>query len=68
MLDKVMDYLGTTVTIEESMVSGDTSVSDPIGKTGLGCGGESSQNWNAHLLTYPEEVSGDRSPLTFLTW
>ena len=68
MFDGRKSSLGTTVTIEESMVSGDTSVSDPIGNTGLGCGDKSSQNWKGHILTYPEEVLRDRSPLTVLTW
>ena len=33
--------LGITVTREDSMVSGDTSGSDPTGSKGLGHGGES---------------------------
>ena len=60
--------LGTIVTIEDSTVSGDIFLSDPIGSKRLGWGGEFSQNWNAHILTYPEEVSRDRSPVTVLTW
>ena len=43
--------LGTTVAIKDSTVSGDTSVSDPVGSKGLGCGGKFSRNWNAHILT-----------------
>ena len=60
--------LGTTVTKEDSMVLCDTSLFDPVGSKGLGCGGECSRNWNVHMLTYPEEVSRDRSPVTVLTW
>ena len=60
--------LGTTVTIEDSMVLGDTSVSDPVGSKGLRCGGKFSRNWNVHILKYPEEFPRDRSPVTVLTW
>ena len=46
------------------MVSGDTSGSDPVGNKEDGLGGGSSRNSNAHILTYPEEVSRDHSPRT----
>ena len=68
MLELGKSSFGMTVTKEESMVSGDISVSDPIGNREDGLGGGFSRNWNAHIFTYPEEVSRDRSPMTVLTW
>ena len=50
------------------MVLGDFSWFVPVGNREDGLGGESSRNWNAHILTYPEEVWRDRSPRTVLTW
>ena len=68
MLELGKSSLWITVTKEESMVSGDTSLSDPTGNREDGLGGRSSRSWNAHILTYPEEVSRDHSPTTVLTW
>ena len=60
--------LSITVTTEELRVSGDTSWFDPIGNKEGERGGESSRNWTAHILMYPEEVSRDRSPRTVRRW
>ena len=66
MLDGTWSFLWITVTREESMVSGDTSLFVPTGNKEDGLG--FSRNWNAHTFTYPEKVSRDRSPRTVLTW
>ena len=68
MFDRGISSLWMTVTREESMVSGDTSGFVPVGNRVERLGGGSSQNWNAHILTNPEEVSRDRSPRTVLAW
>ena len=68
MLELGISSLLITVTREESTVLGDTSGFDPASNKGDGLGGGSSRNWNAHILTYPEEVLRDHSPTTVQTW
>ena len=68
MLNNAVSSLWITVTREELMVSGDTSWFVLTGNKEDGLGGKFSRNWNAHILTYPEEVLRDRSPRTVLTW